>query len=88
MLHIGRRLEKSEHALSGTMDAQLSPDGNAGRLAGIAIASTLSAAFWMAILAIAMPSIASAPSQGALAIIGISIAGFVGGTLLALGQQA
>jgi hypothetical protein len=54
------------------------------RAAGVALASSISAAFWMGVLAIALPATGVTPSPLALALTGMSIASFLAASLLAL----
>ena len=54
------------------------------RAVGIALAASLSSAFWTAVLAIALPAANMTPNPVALALTSLSIAGVVTASMLAL----
>ena len=54
------------------------------RVLGVALASGVSALFWCAVLAVALPAMSITPTATGLVLIGLSIASFVSASLCAL----
>ena len=54
------------------------------RVLGVALASGVSALFWCAVLAVALPALGITPTAKGLLLIGLSIASFVSASLFAL----
>ena len=54
------------------------------RVWGVALASSVSALFWCAVLAVALPVLSVTPTASALALTGLTIAAMISATLFAL----
>lgn len=59
-------------------------DDRHSRLLGVMLAAGVSAAFWMAVVAVALPTISVFPTAMTLALTGMGIASFVSASLFAI----